>query len=257
MPGCDAVILHLADDAPTAALAARALEERGVSLAAGNGVLQPGDSVRDAVQRSLVECSHVILVLSHTFLSAPWPAPDLDGLLHEELDGTRRVIAIYHGVESDAVQARFGNVAGCLAVNDYWGMEMVAADIAAALSVAPAAAEPPPADDAVLEPEDEAAGAERLRDFTRRGQAGQAADVDFLMTQLENDGGVKTRKLVDYALGLIETRAGFAEIRRYLFEGSERQRNYAALYFKRRGQVRLLRRAVKAGLIDTEQAFSR
>lgn len=55
----------------------------------------------------------------------------------------------------------------------------------------------------------------------------------------------------------VTTPAGVARIDHYLFEGTQRQRNYAALYFKRRGDLPRLARAVAAGAVDETQAKSR
>ena len=74
---------------------------------------------------------------------------------------------------------------------------------------------------------------------------GQTADVDTLMRILVSNDDLKTSRLTDFALGLIETRAGYRRIRHYLFHGEQRQRNYAALYFKRKGYTDLLEDAVR------------
>ncbi len=86
--------------------------------------------------------------------------------------------------------------------------------------------------------------------------SGRAADVDALMQALQTDDLASSR-LVDYALGLVETKDGRARLRHYLFEGTQQQRNYAALYFKRRNVTYYLEEAVAAGKIDAAQAFSR
>ena len=54
----------------------------------------------------------------------------------------------------------------------------------------------------------------------------------------------------------MDTRDGAARLRHYLFHGAPIQRNYAALYFKRRGRVALLDEAVQQGKIDAVQGFA-
>lgn len=98
---------------------------------------------------------------------------------------------------------------------------------------------------------------DRYDAFRAMGAAGTIADVDTLMAALIAHDDLATSRLVDFALGLVETREGVARLRDYLFNGTPRQRNYAALYFKRRGRVSLLEEAVAVGAIDTVQAFSR
>lgn len=98
---------------------------------------------------------------------------------------------------------------------------------------------------------------ERLSDFERIGRSGKPKDVDYLMSVLETTDDLGAIKLVDYALGLVSGRAGRDQIKTYLYQGTLRQRNYAALYFKRRNSTRILKKAVDAGLIDVTQAFSK
>jgi RimJ/RimL family protein N-acetyltransferase len=119
-----------------------------------------------------------------------------------------------------------------------------------------AANEPPPAAAPLSVPPSGWSTA-RLAEFEQIGRSGKPADVDFLMAELESSAEIGGTKLVDYALGLVSKRAGRLQIKTYLYQGTPRQRNYAALYFKRRGNTRILKKAVDAGLIDAEQAFSK
>jgi hypothetical protein len=98
---------------------------------------------------------------------------------------------------------------------------------------------------------------DRYDAFVAMARAGGVADVDTLMDNLESDRTSATCKLVDYTLGLVNTHEGKDRIRHYLFNGTQIQRNYAALYFKRRGAKDILREAVNQGCIDKLQAFSK
>ncbi|KAF3884877.1 MULTISPECIES: hypothetical protein [Nostocales] len=97
----------------------------------------------------------------------------------------------------------------------------------------------------------------RYDTFVAMGRAGGESDVDTLMESLENDLNSATCKLVDYTLSLVNTPHGQKRIEHYLFNGTQRQRNYAALYFKRLGAKDILASAVKQGCIDRVQAFSK
>ena len=96
---------------------------------------------------------------------------------------------------------------------------------------------------------------ERYTAFTALGAAGTPGGVDMLMNALAEQDDLATSRMVDFALSLVETRAGRERLRHYLFHGSPIQRNYAALYFKRRGYVDLLEEAVAQGKIDSLQAY--
>lgn len=93
--------------------------------------------------------------------------------------------------------------------------------------------------------------------FERLGQTGTAANVDIMMESLECDPSSSPHKLIDYTLGLVRTSAGKKRIEYYLFNGTQIQRNYAALYFKRLGEISLLAKAVEMRCIDRVQAFSK
>ncbi|MCL4504832.1 MAG: alpha/beta hydrolase [Chloroflexi bacterium] len=92
--------------------------------------------------------------------------------------------------------------------------------------------------------------------FVALGTAGRRDCVDQLMAALAAQDDVATTKLVDFAVGLVNTPEGSERVRHYLLYGSARQRNYAALYFKRRGNHRVLDEAVARGIIDREQAYA-
>ncbi len=96
----------------------------------------------------------------------------------------------------------------------------------------------------------------RYDHFRALGLSGAAYDVDALMHALYDHDDLATSRLVDFALGLVDTRDGTARLRHYLFHGAPVQRNYAALYFKRRGRLGLLEEAVAQGKIDAVQAYS-
>lgn len=97
----------------------------------------------------------------------------------------------------------------------------------------------------------------RYATFVAWGNSGSIEDVERLMESLVMSDDLATTKLVDYALGLVDTREGRTRLREYLFNGNQQQRNYAALYFKRRGLVELLDEAVALGLIDGKQAYAK
>lgn len=94
---------------------------------------------------------------------------------------------------------------------------------------------------------------ELLQKYAERGGAG---DVDLIMAHVREEEGVLQLKIVDYALGLIQTREGRIRMHHYLFNGTAIQRNFAAIYFKRLGITDVLREAFERGSIDAVQAFS-
>jgi hypothetical protein len=96
----------------------------------------------------------------------------------------------------------------------------------------------------------------RLNHFIAMGTSGKTEDVDLLMHALVSRDDLATFKLVDYALSHVNTPEGVERLRHYLFNGLRSQRNYAALYFKRRGFSDTLQEALAKGKIDWEQGFA-
>lgn len=97
----------------------------------------------------------------------------------------------------------------------------------------------------------------RYQKFIAHGRSGAASDVDILMSHLHEHVDFATTRLVDFSLSLVVTVEGTGRIHHYLFHGVQIQRNYAALYFKRLGEMALLHEAVAQGKIDEVQAYSR
>jgi len=97
-----------------------------------------------------------------------------------------------------------------------------------------------------------------LTELEHKAKRGRKADVDFLMAFLAQSVDFMLSKKVDYALSQVASTEGQSRIRHFLFNGvSQTQRNYAALYFKRRGLTQILEEAVERGCIDSIQAYSR
>jgi hypothetical protein len=97
----------------------------------------------------------------------------------------------------------------------------------------------------------------RYDNFVNLGTSGSREDVDVLMSALVTWDDIATSKLVDYALSLVNTREGQERLGYFLFHGLQVQRNFAALYFKRRGDLAILNQAVAQGKIDHQQAYSK
>ena len=254
MPAWDVCILHTLEDGMTVALPLRhALQQRGYRVLLSDSALESGASIREAVEHGLASCHYAVLVVSKAFLAQAWPQTELDSLLDIAVDGHKAVISVWSGVEADEVQRRLPLVVGRLAVSLAWGLETVAGEIAEVLG-------PPEGEPAEEEPESPAALQDSDTDFETfvvLGRSGAAGDVDALMSELEAAQTIGRTKVVDYALEQVASHQGRERIEHYLFNGTQRQRNYAALYLKRRGRRRILNKAVKAGCVDHEQAFSR
>ena len=97
----------------------------------------------------------------------------------------------------------------------------------------------------------------QLLDLICRAENGEPADIDFIMQNLSSESTFAMTRYVDFVLGLVINETGRDRIDHYLFNGSQIQRNYASLYFNRRGDWDIVKKAFQQGLIDEIQAFAR
>lgn len=96
-----------------------------------------------------------------------------------------------------------------------------------------------------------------LKLLMQKAKNGTPEDVDFIMGCLSMESTIAMTKYVDFSLGLVCNKEGIKRIEKYLFEGSQIQRNYACLFFNRMGEWPLVKSAFELGLIDEIQAFAR
>jgi hypothetical protein len=97
----------------------------------------------------------------------------------------------------------------------------------------------------------------KVLELVERASSGKTEDVDYILNHLTSDVTLSVTRFVDYALGLVESDAGIERIEYYLFNGTQIQRNYCSLFFNRRGDWPIVKRAYERGLIDEIQAYAR
>lgn len=97
----------------------------------------------------------------------------------------------------------------------------------------------------------------KLRELINHALLGKANNIDHIFSALNDEVSLEHTRYIDFALSLVEHEEGIEKIEYYLFNGTLIQRNYASLFFNRRGDYDLIERANKLGLIDDLQAFIR
>jgi len=97
----------------------------------------------------------------------------------------------------------------------------------------------------------------QLKVLVDAARNGTVTDVDYLMDHLSSKSSLVMTRFIDFALGNVETREGIERIHYYLFNGTQIQRNYASLFFNRRGDWEIVLEAFRQGKIDEIQAFAR
>lgn len=93
--------------------------------------------------------------------------------------------------------------------------------------------------------------------FINLAKEGSKASISTIMGHLNKSMTLAESKFIDFALGHIDREDGVKIMAHYLLHGTQIQRNYCTLYFGRRGDYLIIRKAYDQGLIDAKQAFSR
>ncbi|HAQ37335.1 MAG TPA: hypothetical protein DCX89_08310 [Saprospirales bacterium] len=97
----------------------------------------------------------------------------------------------------------------------------------------------------------------RLKILVDKARNGSIVDVDFILDHLSSESILVMTRFINFALSNVETKEGMERIKYYLFNGSQIQRNYASLFFNRRGDWEIVLEAFRQGKIDEIQAFAR
>lgn len=96
-----------------------------------------------------------------------------------------------------------------------------------------------------------------LQYYIRLAKEDTKVSIDEIMKHLNERMTIAESKFIDFALGHVEIEEGFKVMEHYLFNGTQIQQNYSTLYFGKRGEYLIIRKAYDEGLIDAKQAFSR
>ncbi|MBB6411878.1 toll/interleukin-1 receptor domain-containing protein [Mesorhizobium sangaii] len=94
-----------------------ALRSVGLQVWYDKFTLKLGDSLSQSIDLGLVQSEYGIVVISPAFLSKPWPAYELAGLVTREIGARKVILPIWHHVTRDDVLNRSPTLADKLAVN--------------------------------------------------------------------------------------------------------------------------------------------
>ncbi len=116
--GYDAFISHASEDKQKLVRPlATALEKMGFRVWYDEFELRVGDSLRQSIDRGLVNSRYGIVVLSHAFFAKNWPQYELNGLTAREMDGHKVILPIWHKVTKKDVLKSSPTLADKVAVN--------------------------------------------------------------------------------------------------------------------------------------------
>ncbi len=97
----------------------------------------------------------------------------------------------------------------------------------------------------------------KLRYYIGLAREGTKDSIREIMKHLNKSMTLEESKFIDFALGHVDNDEGVKIMEYYLFHGTQIQRNYCALYFGRRDDYLIIRKAYDEGLIDEKQVFAR
>ncbi len=94
--------------------------------------LTVGDSLRESIDHGLSRSRFGIVILSRHFFAKHWPQKELNGLATREVDGTKVILPVWHGVGVVEVRTHSPMFADRIAVNTEKGLEHVVEKVLAA-----------------------------------------------------------------------------------------------------------------------------
>jgi hypothetical protein len=104
--GYDAFISHASEDKQKVVKPlARMLDGMGYRVWYDEFELRVGDSLRQSIDKGLINSRFGIVVLSPAFFAKNWPQYELNGLTAREEDGRKVVLPIWHNVDREDVLA--------------------------------------------------------------------------------------------------------------------------------------------------------
>lgn len=98
---------------------------------------------------------------------------------------------------------------------------------------------------------------EKFEEIKEKCLKGEADDILSVLSLLNDEVDLPTTRAIDFYLGQVNNSAGIRVLEKFLFEGTQVQRNYCTLFFARRDEWNLVNKAYHLGLIDALQAYSK
>ena len=116
--GYDAFISHASEDKDSLVRPlARMLNKMGFYIWYDEFELKIGESLRQSIDKGLINSNYGIVVLSKSFFEKNWPQYELNGLIAKEIDGHKVILPIWHGVTKEDVMKYSPTLADKVAVD--------------------------------------------------------------------------------------------------------------------------------------------
>ena len=102
--GYDAFISHASEDKDDLVRPlAQLLKEYGFRVWYDEFELEVGDSLRESIDKGLVNSRYGIVILSPKFLDKNWTKYELNSLVAKEVNGSKVILPVWHNVTKDEI----------------------------------------------------------------------------------------------------------------------------------------------------------
>jgi len=116
--GYDAFISHASEDKDTIVRPlSRILGSMGFYIWYDEFELKVGDSLRQSIDKGLINSKFGIVILSQSFFSKNWPQYELNGLTAREIEGKKVILPVWHEVDKKDVLKFSPTLADKVALN--------------------------------------------------------------------------------------------------------------------------------------------
>lgn len=109
---------------------AEELQYRGVSIWYAPINLKIGDNLLDSINAGLIASEYGLLVLSDHYISKRWTRYELDVLQRQHIEGEKRLLPLWHGVEKSRVDVWNPGLSGVIALRSTTPKVQIAEQIA-------------------------------------------------------------------------------------------------------------------------------
>lgn len=112
----DVFISHASEDKSDVAVPLKdALEALGLTVWLDQSEIRIGDSLRRKIDYGLAHSSFGVVVFSKPFFEKGWTQYELDAIVGQSVEGTQRLLPIWHNISKDEVQRQSPSLADKLA----------------------------------------------------------------------------------------------------------------------------------------------
>lgn len=113
---------------------AKELQKYGHDIWYDEFELEVGDSLRETIDQGLTTSVYGIVVLSKSFFAKNWTKYELNGLLAKEIDNTKVILPVWHGVTKEEILEYSPYLADKLALSTYdMGIKQIAEKLSDAI----------------------------------------------------------------------------------------------------------------------------